>query len=65
MSGYELSVTPSESAYAGYKDWFIQAYNKPGYTIEAGIGINPLPLEQFDEIYSDNLGLLVTALEMA
>lgn len=65
VSGYELSVTPSESAYAGYKDWFIQAYNKPGYTIEAGIGINPLPLEQFDEIYSDNLGLLVTALEMA
>lgn len=65
MSGYELSLTPSESAYAGYKDWFIQAYNKPGYTIEAGIGINPLPLEQFDEIYNDNLGLLVTALEMA
>ncbi|MEE1043765.1 MAG: M14 family zinc carboxypeptidase [Clostridia bacterium] len=65
VSGYELSLTPSESAYAGYKDWFIQAYNKPGYTIEAGTGINPLPLEQFDEIYNDNLGLLVTALEMA
>ena len=65
VSGYELSLTPAESSYAGYKDWFIQAFNKPGYTIEAGIGINPLPLEQFDEIYEDNIGLLVTALEMA
>ncbi len=64
-SGYMLSITPAESSYAGYKDWFIQAYNKPGYTIEAGIGTNPLPLEQFDEIYGDNIGLLVTALEKA
>lgn len=22
--------------FAGYKDWFIQDFNKPGYTIEAG-----------------------------
>lgn len=64
-SGYELSITPAESSYAGYKDWFIQAFNKPGYTVEAGIGVNPLPLEQFDEIYKDNSGLLITALEMA
>lgn len=65
VSGYTLSVTPSESAYAGYKDWFIQAFNKPGYTIEAGSGTNPLPLDQFDEIYNDNIELLLTALEMA
>lgn len=64
-SGYTLSLTPPESSYAGYKDWFIQAFNKPGYTVEVGIGIAPLPLEQFDEIYNDNIGLLVTALEMA
>ena len=64
-SGYTLSLTPPESSYAGYKDWFIQAFNKPGYTVEAGIGIAPLPLDQFDEIYNDNIGLLVTALEMA
>lgn len=64
-SGYTLNLTPSSSAYAGYKDWFIQAFDKPGYTVEAGVGTNPLPLEQFDEIYADNLNLLVTALEMA
>ena len=58
-SGYTLSPTPYNSSFAGYKDWFIQTYNKPGYTIEAGIGQNPLPISQFDEIYRDNLGILI------
>lgn len=30
-----------------------------GYTIEAGIGVNPLPISQFDEIYRDNIGILI------
>ena len=36
----------------------IQDFNRPGYTIEAGRGVNPLPISQFDEIYKDNLGIL-------
>ena len=35
--------------------------DRPGFTIEAGEGENPLPIEQFPEIYRDNLGILVTA----
>lgn len=58
-SGYTLDTTPPESSFAGYKDWFIQEYNKPGYTIEAGLGKNPLPISQFDKIYNDNIGILV------
>ena len=61
LSGYELADTPEESAYAGYKDWFIQRYRRPGYTIEAGLGENPLPLSQFGNIYRDVLGILTTA----
>ena len=61
LSGYELANTPYTSSFAGYKDWFIQNFRRPGYTIEAGSGQNPLPLEQFPEIYRDNLGILVTA----
>lgn len=60
-SGYTLADTPYESSFAGYKDWFIQTFRRPGYTIEAGAGENPLPIDQFDEIYRDNLGILVTA----
>ena len=61
LSGYALEDVPYNSSFAGYKDWFIQAYRRPGFTIEVGQGVNPLPLEQFDEIYRDNLGILVTA----
>lgn len=61
VSGYTLSLTPYESGYAGYKDWFIQEYRRPGYTIEAGKGVNPLPISQFAEIYRDNIGLLSLA----
>ena len=61
LSGYALEDTPYESSFAGYKDWFIQNFRRPGYTIEVGSGTNPLPIEQFDEIYRDNLGILVTA----
>jgi len=61
LSGYALEDTPYESSFAGYKDWFIQEYRRPGYTIEVGMGESPLPLSQFDEIYRDNLGILVTA----
>ena len=61
VSGYVLDDTPYESSFAGFKDWFIQEYRRPGYTIEAGAGENPLPLEQFDEIYRRCLGILVIA----
>lgn len=61
VSGYALADTPEESSYAGFKDWFIQEYRRPGYTIEVGEGVSPLPLRQFPEIYDACLGILVTA----
>lgn len=59
VSGYSLESTPYNSSFAGYKDWFIQNHNKPGYTIESGSGNNPLPVSQFNKIYNDNIGILV------
>jgi len=61
VSGYGLEDVPYESSFAGYKDWFIQTFRRPGFTVEVGAGENPLPLSQFDRIYRDNLGILVTA----
>ena len=60
-SGYTLADTPYESGFAGYKDWFIQQFRRPGYTIEVGRGENPLPLSQFEDIYRDNLPILLIA----
>ena len=60
LSGYSLEDTPYNSSFAGYKDWFIQAYRRPGFTIEVGTGENPLPIEQFDAIYRASLPILLT-----
>lgn len=59
VSGYLVEETPTASGYAGYKDWFIQDYNRPGYTIEAGRGENPLEMSQFPKIYQDNRLILL------
>ncbi len=64
VSGYAVVGGPGEAAYAGYKDWFIQEYRRPGYTIEVGRGVPPLPVSQFPTIYQQNeeimlLGALV------
>lgn len=58
-SGYILSETTGIVSYAGYKDWFIEKFVRPGYTIEVGKGKNPLPISQFDKIYRDNIEVLL------
>jgi len=64
-SGYRLEEVPYESSHAGYKDWFIQTWQRPGFTIEAGIGENPLPLKQLGEIYANNLPILVQGMSLS
>ena len=59
LSGYRLADPEAKSANAGYKDWFIDAFDRPGFTVEAGRGDNPLPLTDFDELYAKNLPILV------
>lgn len=59
VSGYTVQDEPENSSFAGLKDWFIFYYGRPGFTIEAGLGENPLPISQFAAIYRENLGILV------
>lgn len=61
-SGYLLETTPYASGFAGYKDWYISFFNRPGYTVEAGRGENPLPISDFPEIFPPNRALITTAL---
>ena len=61
ISGYELDQATGVASYAGYKDWFIQDFRRPGYTVEVGEGKNPLPVTQFPRIYSENQGMLLYA----
>lgn len=59
VSSYALEDTPFNSSFAGFKDWFIQDFRRPGYTIECGLGESPLPITQFDEIYNDIIGIMI------
>lgn len=59
ISGYAVEAGTAEAAYAGYKDWFLQEYRRPGYTIEVGKGVNPIPLGQLPRIYGQNEGILL------
>lgn len=62
-SGYALEDVPEASSYAGYKDWFLQRFRRPGFTIEAGLGENPLPLAQLEEMVQRLAPILALALE--
>lgn len=62
VSGYK--AVQYIDSHAGYKDWFIQEFRRPGFTLELGLGTNPLPLSQYDEIYEEFLGIFLAALYM-
>jgi len=49
-------------SWAGYKDWFIQDWRRPGFTIEVGRGVNPLPMTQFWPIWSRVIGVMLAGL---
>lgn len=58
-SGYAIAQNPAEASYAGYKDWFINEFRRPGFTIEVGKGVNPIPMSQFPTIYQQNEEILL------
>ncbi len=49
-SGYAVEDVPAESANAGFKDWFLQRFHRSAFTVECGLGENPLPTSQLPEI---------------
>ncbi len=59
VSGYELINNEDTNSYAGYRDWFISTYKRPGFTVETGKGQNPLPISQVNQIYQDNVKILL------
>lgn len=62
VSGYELVKNQGHCMSGGLKDWFIEEFKKPAFTIEIGKGENPLPIVQLDDIYAKLEALLVMGL---
>ncbi len=65
VSGYKLTTPEYNSSFAGYKDWFINEFNKPGFTIEIGKGEEgkSLNIEDAEKIYNDVEEIFLIALE--
>lgn len=64
-SGYALSSPEGMAATGGgFKDWFIETFQRPAFTIEVGKGKNPLPLADFDAIYRRIQEMLLLACVM-
>lgn len=62
-SGYALASPTGTASFGGCKDWFIKEFGREGFTVEIGLGKNPLPSEMLDEIYDENARLTLTAME--
>ena len=58
-SGYALDVPSPIAVSGGFKDWFIEEFGRPGFTVEIGKGKNPLPAEDSERIYSELREMLI------
>ncbi len=63
-SGYRMADPQGTAAFGGFKDWFIDKFGRPAFTVELGRGVNPLPPEDLDKIYPPALELMALALVM-
>lgn len=59
--GYTLEEPQGLASHGGFKDWFIDSFGRPGFTIEIGRGENPLPVEELEPIYARLLEMMLIA----
>lgn len=59
--GYTVSHPEGLAAHGGFKDWFIDTFARPGFTLEMGKGHNPLPLSDFEKLYAKAREMLLIA----
>jgi len=49
---YKLSSPDGTAAYGGLSDWYTREMKLPSFTLECGVGENPLPLSDGEGIYA-------------
>ena len=58
-SGYSLDEPEGLAVGGGFKDWFIEKFYRPAFTVEIGLGENPLDPSELDGIY-EKTGRMMT-----
>lgn len=64
-SGYRVAEPAPTASHAGFKDWFIDKWGKPGFTIEIGKGQNPLDPGGIYAIYENLKELMLLSISLA
>ncbi len=62
-SGYRIAKPSGFGAYSGMKDWLIDRFGIPAFTVEVGKGKNPLPIQQLPEILAENSRLILETMK--
>lgn len=63
-SGYALEEPEGLAVGGGFKDYFIEKFSRPAFTVEVGKGENPLDSALADEIYEKIKQMLLIAVMM-
>ena len=58
VSGYTVAKLDGIASVTGFKDWVIDKFSLPAFTVEVGKGQNPLPFSQFEKIRKENYALI-------
>ncbi len=57
ITGYKAAVPEGTANFGGAKDYYIQEYHKEAYTVELGMGKNPLPHSALPEMICDTYNI--------
>ncbi len=63
ICGYTACAPIGTAAFGGAKDWYIKEYHKQAYTVELGLGKNPLPHSQLEEMANDTCKICMYLIE--
>ncbi len=64
LCGYKISIPEGTAAYGGLTDFLIEKRNIPSFTVECGLGQNPLPASDLADIYKRLKSLLFNFIKM-
>lgn len=64
-TNYKVCTPQGFASFGGFKDWFIKEYRRMGFTVEIGLGKNPLPLSDLEKVYEETYPLLINGLKTA
>lgn len=62
LSGYDVKYPQGSASYGGCKDWFLEEFGRSGFTVEIGVGKNPLPISELKKIFEENAKIILCAM---